>query len=370
MFALRWLDEGCSEVDGWCDGADLTFDSMVDARDLAVLADCWLVQDTTPPDPDPSQWETRPFMTGGTAQMIAKQAMDAWWGEEVEYYFDCVFGNCHDSGWQSSRVYNDAGLSTVMEHGYRVKARDPLGNETEWSITRFAGGADTRPPAPTPFIETISADSSQQITMTAVEAFDDNGVQYFFDANEAQGGHDSGWIDTPVYTDVNLAPTTVYCYRVKARDLSAGFNETEFSEWVCVATQTPGDLTTPQPNPMQFDPNGLPAEFDQDGDAGTAFDYAAEMLAVTATDDSGFVEYEFQCQEESGFNSGWQADPLYTVDIGRRNQGLHFRVRARDASGNVTGWSDWVPAIARPEQASLQPAAAGGAAAGGAIGAP
>jgi hypothetical protein len=205
--------------------------------------------------------------------------------------------------------------------------------------------------------------------MTAVEAFDENGVQYYFDANDVQGGHDSGWIDTLAYTDIDLLPNTLYCYRVKARDLSAGLNETEFSQWVCVRTQVPGDTTTPQPSPMAFDPNGLPAEFDQDGNANTWNDYAVEMLAVTATDDSGFVEYEFQCDTPE-FSSGWQADPLYTtVTIGRWNQGLRFRVRARDASGNVTGWSDWVMAVIRPDQASLQPTT-GGAAGGGVVATP
>ncbi|MHC4520042.1 MAG: right-handed parallel beta-helix repeat-containing protein, partial [Planctomycetota bacterium] len=371
MFALRWLDEGCSEADGWCGGADLTFDSQVDARDLEVLADCWLVQDTTPPHPDPSQWETEPSMSGGTAQMIAREAMDAWWGEAVEYYFDCVFGDCQDSGWQSSRVYNDGGLSTNTEHGYRVKARDPLGNETEWSPTRFAGAADTKPPAPAPYIVTIAADSSQQINVTSTTAFDDNGVQYFFDANAVQGGNDSGWIDTPFYTDIDLDPNTVYCYRVKARDLSANLNETEFSEWACVATDVPADANAPVPNPMAFDPNGLPAEFQ----SGTEWnEYSAEMLAVTATDDSGFVEYEFECDQVPGLGSGWQAEPLYTVLVGRQGQGLRFRVRARDGSGNKTDWSDWVPAIPRPEQPSLQPNAGGGAGGvgggGGVVGVP
>ena len=65
-FAMKWLNEGCSEANGWCDGADFTFDSKVDAIDLAFLADCWLVRDTTPPVPNPAEWETAPEMTGST----------------------------------------------------------------------------------------------------------------------------------------------------------------------------------------------------------------------------------------------------------------------------------------------------------------
>jgi len=328
----------------------------VDARDLQVFADCWLVTDTTPPVPDPAEWETKPYLTDGSAQMIAVEAMDAWWGDEVEYLFDCVYGNCHDSDWQSSRVYTDGGLSSNMEYGYRVKARDVLGNETKWSTVEFAGGADRKPPAPAPYIELIAATSSQTIQMTSTIAYDDNGVQYYFDANDLQGGTDSGWLDTPVYTDIDLDPNTVYCYRVKARDLSSNLNETEYSEWVCVSTDVPADETPPTPDPMAFDPNGLPREFQ----SGAAWDeYSVEMQAVVATDDSGFVEYFFECQSPysdvypDGFSSGWQADTIWTVEVGRQGAGWKFRVRARDASGTKTDWSDWVAGIPRPEQPPL-----------------
>jgi hypothetical protein len=63
------------------------------------------------------------------------------------------------------------------------------------------------------------------------------------------------------------------------------------------------------------------------------------MRAVTATDDSGIVEYYFWCTNISGFSSGWIADTTYTVQIGRAGQGLRFRVKARDAFGNETDWS-------------------------------
>ena len=362
-FATSWLDENCSEANGWCDQADFTFDSTVTARDLAVLADCWLAQDTTPPEPDPAEWESLPSLDGGSARMVAKEAVDAW-GWPVEYYFENVSGGGHSSGWQSSRVYTDTGLSSNRQYGYRVKARDGLGNETGFSRVRYAGNVDTLAPYPEPYILPNAAVTSQTITMVATEAFDDNGVQYFFDTN-TPGANDSGWINTNTYTDVNLAPGMTYCYRVRARDMSANQNETPFSAWSCFTTAIPADQTAPTPDPMAFDPNGLPREYDFDGsNRATPFDNYVEMMAVTATDDSGVVLYYFECQERSEFSSGWQTEPIYRVLIGRANQGLHFRVRARDASGNMTAWSDWVPAIARPDQTPLeeqQNAADGGA---------
>ena len=358
QFATKWLSEGCSANGGWCNGADFTFDSSVDTFDLAFFADCWLVRDTTPPAPNPPEWEIAPFMaTGHAAEMRVGEAVDAW-GWDVEYFFDCIHGEGHDSGWIKSRAYIDAGLAKGMEYGYRVKARDELGNETKWSETRFAGTADTTPPTPEPFIQAIVADSSTQITITARTAFDPSGVQYFFDTN-TPGAHPSGWIDVPTYTDVNLVPMTRYAYRVKARDLSARLNETAWSGWVYVTTQTPVETIPPTPNPMQFDPNGLPNELDG---GGGQWDFYADMTSVTAVDASGGVQYYFEARDYeglyppggwavgqeppagAGFSSGWINAPTWRVRVGRKNLAIEFRVKARDIYGNETGWSPYYPA--------------------------
>jgi hypothetical protein len=53
----------------------------------------------------------------------------------VEYYFACVAGGGHDSGWQDSSTYEDTGLTPETEYTYQAKARDksPNQNETAWS---------------------------------------------------------------------------------------------------------------------------------------------------------------------------------------------------------------------------------------------
>jgi predicted outer membrane repeat protein len=340
-FASKWLSNGCSASDGWCSGADFTFDSAVDAFDLAFFADCWLVQDTTAPLPNPAEWEVSPYMEDKyAAGMVAVQAIDSW-GWDVEYYFDCVYGDGHDSGWISSRAYVDTGLPKGAEFGYRVKARDALGNETKWSETRFTGTADTVAPAPEPYIQSIVAPTGvyTSLTMTATTAYDNSGVQYFFDTN-TPGAHASGWIDVPVYTDVNLAPETTYCYRVKARDLSARTNETGWSGWVCMRTNTPPESDPPIPSPMQFDPNGMPEEV---YGGGGSQDYYAEMTAVTATDASGAVQYKFLCRSPNeGLSSDWLDVPTYNPPLGNKNRSLEFCVIARDIYGNETAPSPWV----------------------------
>ncbi|UCG59514.1 MAG: right-handed parallel beta-helix repeat-containing protein [Phycisphaerales bacterium] len=351
VLALRWLDQGCSEDDGWCGGADISFDTSVDLKDLAFLADCWRVEDIEAPTPNPSEWEEEPNMVAsGTITMTAETAYDAW-GWPVEYYFDCVFGNGHDSKWQSSPRYTDSGLSDGR-YGYRVRAREARGNcddpsvscnATEWSVVRYAGRDDLTPPQPAPYIESIDPSSSSVVDMLATIAYDESGVEYYFEADpNYPGGNDSGWQIEPNYTDTDLDPDTVYRYRVKARDMSDNQNETAWSDWFSVRTPVAPDMLAPTPNPMEWaDPNGAPREFQR----GTAFnDYWAQMLAETATDASGGVEYYFECIDSPLYSSGWQVDPYYEVWVGRPYQKFTFRVRAQDQYGNKTEWS--VPARA------------------------
>ncbi len=91
-------------------------------------------QDTTPPSPDPAIWRMPPVASGASSiKMAAAFASDASGG--VEYYFECTSGNCNDSGWQTSNVYEDTGLVMGSTYTYRFKVRDTSSNqnETAWS---------------------------------------------------------------------------------------------------------------------------------------------------------------------------------------------------------------------------------------------
>jgi hypothetical protein len=351
VLASKWLNESCSLADDWCKGADVTFDSEVDLQDLALFTDCWLVEDTEPPIPSPSEWTTEPYLATSTIiEMAAKVSVDAW-GWPVQYYFDCIFGPSatdHDSGWQTSNVYRDTQLKAGNRYGYKVQARDTLGNKTAWSVVRYAGADDTMPPAPAPRIQNIDPNSSSVLIITATTAYDESGVEYFFDANTT-GAHDSGWQNSPVYVDTDLSPNTTYCYRVMARDRSDKLNETAWSAYVCATTQVPADLTPPTPNPMTWDAvvdangfDGRPREVYIPGTPPTSFDYWAVMRATIATDASGGIMYKFDCIDRPELSSDWQAAETYTVQVGRSGQGLRFYVRAEDALGNKTEGSEVV----------------------------
>jgi hypothetical protein len=378
IFASNWLEEGCFDHVGGCEGADFTLDTYVDFKDLAFFVDCWLVQDVCAPMPNPSEWRILPYLTSVTypfsISMTVKTSYDAWsW--PVQYYFQCVYGAGHDSGWQDGTTYEDTGLD-IDVYGYRVKAKDELGNETQWSVVAYTGTGDTTPPAPVPAIISIQAVSPNSISMISKVVYDESGVQYYFESTTV-GGHDSGWQDEPNYTDVNLFPDTTYCYRVMARDKSLNQNETIWSPQVCSGTPPPPDILPPTPNPMLWDDqpdannyDGLPREvlLDPLGE----FDYGVTMRAILATDQApqgvppSNVEYRFICVNDSDFSSGGVADQLYgdgiewrgvnnlppgtdprtyTIRTGNSGLGLIFRCQARDTSAyyNETIVSDpWV----------------------------
>jgi hypothetical protein len=362
-FASRWLNSGCSDLNGWCAGSDFTYDRYVNAKDLVYFAQCWLVEDTEAPVPDPSEWEVEPYLTSPTSiKMIARTAFDAW-GWNVQYFFDCVYGNCHDRSWQSDRTYEDTGLMTGAAYGYRVKARDEMGHETQLSVIRYAGVIDTTPPAPPPSwlvppYRLPEPNGQSQIAMEATASFDESGVFYgFWNVTRDPAGNNIVWQSSRQFTDVNLVPATTYCYKVAARDGSVIQNATAWPVVpACATTLPPGDITKPTPNPAEWDSvldannyNGRPRKF---YGGGGSLDYYATMRAAEATDASG-VEYKFVDTFDGRFSSKnpeWRSDRTYTVVLGGSGTTSKWVVYVRDLSPNhnTTGPSEEVSAEIRP----------------------
>jgi hypothetical protein len=90
------------------------------------------------------------------------------------------------------------------------------------------------------------------------------------------------------------------------------------------------DSTAPTPDPMTW--ASLP---------GATGSTTIAMTGTTASDDSGVVDYFFECTvgAQSCGTSGWQSSPSYGA-TGLAAHTLHsFRVKARDGSANETAWS-------------------------------
>jgi len=185
------------------------------------------------PTPNPMTFANAPYAASTTSvAMSASEASDPY---GVEYYFTCVSGGGHDSGWQTSRTYVDAGLTPMAMYSYNVRARSTgAGLNTTLPSVTVSASTDAPPDheAPEPNVMTWAvlphAMGIDTIAMTATTATDRSGVEYFF-GNVTDPNHSSSWQDSPVYTDTGLANNTNYVYKVKARDLSAYLNETQWS---------------------------------------------------------------------------------------------------------------------------------------------
>jgi hypothetical protein len=143
-FLLSWLDSGC-DVPDWCEGADLDENGTVDLVDYSILAEQWLGDVytytnprfvNTPPDPDPTTWESVPVSeTSTTITMTADTATDFF---GVEYFFHNVTDPNHDSGWQDGVIYTDTLLIPDTNYEYQVKARDKSVDHMETAYSETA----------------------------------------------------------------------------------------------------------------------------------------------------------------------------------------------------------------------------------------
>ncbi len=324
---------------------DLDRNGVVDFHDFAIFASSWRVVPPapTPPNPNPMTWATEPHGTGPfSVAMVAETAVSTD-GTGIEYYFENPFAQGMNSGWLTFGAGQEprwevTELSPRTAYWFQVKARN-RGNllETDWSehISGTTQAEDFVAPTPNPMTwETEPYGSAPgTIRMVATTALDPSGVEYRFECT-SHPQYSSGWQDSRTY-EVSSVPSGRYTFTVQARDKSAVQNSTVAS------LRATADLEAPTPNPMEWESEPSEVRI-----GGGSFNYYATMVAAEAVDDHEDVEYFFQCTTESGFSSGWQSSPEYTVLVGRQGQRHRFRVRARDTSTshNETDWSSEVAA--------------------------
>lgn len=165
-----------------------------------------------------------------------------------QYYFENITNNTN-SGWIATPAWQQTGLTTNQSYSYRVKARDLFNVENNWSPSssvNLTSAGDISPPSPDgmTFATPPAALDEETITMTASTASDVNGVEYYFE--NITNSTNSGWQDSPIYTEINLLPLTSYTYRVRARDKSPNQNATAFSGDAAASTADLPDETPPQ----------------------------------------------------------------------------------------------------------------------------
>ena len=313
--------------------------------------------DNTPPTPSPMTWASVPAAASSSSiTMTATTASDA---SGVEYFFDETSGNpgATSSPWQDSPVYTDAGLTANTSYTYTVTARDKSSahNATTASAPAFATTAapDATPPTPSPMTwsSAPAAASTSSITMSATTASDASGVEYFFDETSGNpGGSDSGWQNSPTYTDTGLNPSTTYTYTVKARDKSPALNATVVSS-VASATTNPlpsgsvvwnvniGNQVTAADNYAGAVPQSTPINWNSI----TASSYSALALKDSTGSTAGGITLDLT----SGGNPGGQAltsgDKIFIGYFGGAGASSSMTLRGLTVAKtyDILLYSDW-----------------------------
>ncbi len=159
--------------------ANTTYNYQVKAKDAngnetaysdIASATTAIMQDTTPPTPNPMTWSVKPAAVNSSSiRMTARVATDNS-GVAVQYMFVCVTGGqgCVNSAWQTSNQYTATGLATATAYSFKVKAKDAAGNETALSTGASATTKKAIPLAPTNLVGSRTTATKVQLTWDKV----------------------------------------------------------------------------------------------------------------------------------------------------------------------------------------------------------
>ena len=307
----------------------------VDAANIATFGS--FATDVTPPSQP--QFEVCPVVSGLTILMTSTVSTDET--SSVEYQFREILGNPgggHLSPWQVSRTWTDVGLVAATDYRYVIRARDQAQNQTADSdpgcASTAAGSSDTTPPSPPPQFVFGPGLSDPTTAGMVWNSSADATPPVLYEIDEMTGnpgGTDASALTLPSYFDGGLQPGLTYCYRARAYDSAVPANFTAWSDSGCVITPPAADTSPPTPNPPIWStpPTAI----------GTT---AIAMEIGLCSDSSPPVQYSFEetSHHQGGSSSGWQLARQFLDGDLQPGTLYTYRVQARDAIGNTTGFSE------------------------------
>ncbi len=229
--------------------------------------------------------------------------------------------------------YQAAGLTAGTEYSFRVKAKDAAGNESVFSNTATASTLpedNTDTEAPTVPSRLAAANETQTTIDLTWEASTDNVAVTGYDVY--QGDTMVATVPGTRYQAAGLTPGTEYSFRVKAKD--AAGNESAFSNTATASTLPEDNTDTEAPT--------VPSRLAAANETQTTIDLTWEA----STDNVAVTGYDV-----------YQGDTMVATVPGTRYQaaGLtpgteySFRVKAKDAAGNESAFSNTATASTLPE---------------------
>jgi len=252
----------------------------------------------------------------------------------VEYYFKCMSGGGHDSGWISGSKYVDCCLKPGTAYTYVVKVRGKNLVETKPSASvSITTPTDNAAPkfGKSEWESAPKGISDTAIKMVATKASDINAlVEYKITRDDGKG---TEWQSSRTWVDNYLKPGSKHSYTVQARDGRG--NKTAVSKAVSAIARD----DTP---PARFVKGEwvTPAYALLDGKVALRARpvHASGGRAVSIEDNE--VEYFYKCLSGGGPDSGWISDPHWdTAALADGTYVYEFKIRDKSPQLNETGWS-------------------------------
>ena len=279
-----------------------------------------------------------PAFTAGTTNGLSwSAATDAGVGG-VEYEVQCSMDSTFAtislaSPWSAPTSYTFSGLSDGVTYNYRVRSRDGFDHRSAWSSV-VRSTQDASPPAsPSLAAEPpFTQGTSNTVTWSASPDAGVGGVQYLVQC--AQDGAftalvgQSSWSDAMSFTFTGLRDGSTYYYRARSRD-AFGY----MSPWSVVERSTQ-DASPPSTPELAPEP-----EFTE-GTSNTV------VWSLSIDAGAGGVLYYCEWDLSAGFpsprgSSGWVPALEWTF-MGLPERAIFYHVRAMDALGQLTPWSNAV----------------------------
>ncbi|TSC62576.1 MAG: hypothetical protein G01um101448_27 [Parcubacteria group bacterium Gr01-1014_48] len=264
------------------------------------------------------------------------------------YWFDETTGAAgatDSTAWQGNKEYVDSGLTTGTQYCYKVKARDAVGNESAYSaascVTPTAAADTTAPAAVTNLSASAQGSASIKLIWTAPGDDGNTGAATSYDVRYSTSAiTESNWASataasgepTPQaaglsesFTIGSLTSGTGYYFVLKTADESS--NTSTISN-IAGATTTAVSTDTSSPIISSVGASNITS-------IGVTISWTTNEIADAEVEFGSTASYGQSTTETSLLTS-------HTINLSNLSPGVtyHYRVRSRDASGNLATTGD------------------------------
>ena len=254
-------------------------------------------------------------------------------------------------GTATSATFSNTGLTNGTSYSYRVRATDAANNLSAYSATATATTTDTAAPT-APSALTATGASPTQINLSWTASTDNVAVASYL-IERCQGSSCSSFAQvgtsaTAGFSDAGLTASTTYRYRVRAND--AAGNLSGYSNTADGTTSATQDTQAPT----------APATLAASAASGTQIN----LSWTASTDNVAVTSYLIERCQGVGCSSFAQVGTATGTTFSNSSltpaTSYSFRVRATDAAGNFSGYSNTAAATTQTIPDSDPPSAPAG----------